>query len=156
MITTLPDVLAEFRMVAAGLEGLNPDEYPSEQDQRQLICLVYPGPGRAQLGSSMGGNGHPNYWSFDTIIIDVFTLRSDMLSDYKAVEPYAQGIPSALMKAFSQHRFHDHVVAMSDPGAPESTWPIRRTSIFPQSGGIDALGYRFEVDVSYQVDIIHD
>lgn len=152
----LPDVLHEFRTVLRGLPGLNPDEYPSEQDENQVICLVYPGPGRAQLGSSRGGNGHPNYWSFDTVIIDIFTLRSDLQSDYKAVEPYAQGVPTALMRAFSEHRFHGHVVAMSDPGAPGSTWPIRRTSIFLQSGGVDAIGYRFEVDVSYQVDIIHD
>lgn len=155
-MTTLPDVLAEFRAVLRGIDGLNPDEYPSEQDQNPIVCLVYPGPGRAQLGSSMGGNGHPNYWSFDTIIIDVFTLRSDMLMDYKAVEPYAQGIPTALMVAYSDHRFHGHVVTMSDPGAPGSTWPIRRSPIFPVSGGIDALGYRFEIDVSYQVDIIYE
>ena len=153
-MTTLPDVLREIRSVLATIDGLNPDEYPSEQDQNAIICLVYPAPGRAQLGSSSGSNGFPTYWSFDTINIDIFTLRSDLLMDYKAVEPYAQGVITALMVAFDTHRFGGHVVTMSDPGAPGSTWPIRRTPIFPVSGGIDALGYRFEIDVSYQVDIV--
>jgi hypothetical protein len=155
-MTQQENVLAEIRTVLRGLPGLNPDEYPSEQDENPVICLVYPGPGRAALGSSHGGNGYPNYWTFDTILIDVFVLRSDLLMDYKAVEPYAQGVITALMAAFSRDRFNGQVVAMGDPGTPGSGVPIRRSPLFPQSGGIDGLGHRFEVDVSYQVDILHD
>lgn len=154
--STLPAVLAEIRSVLKTLPGLNPDEYPSAQDEQPIVCLVYPGSGRAQLGTSSNDSGRPSYWEFDTVVIDIVTPQSDMAADYKAVEPYAQGVPTALFAAFSNDRFNGKITTMSDPYTPGSTWPIRRSLIYPVSGGVDVLGYRFEVDVSYQVDIIHD
>ena len=154
--SSMPDVLREIRAVLTGIPGLLPDEYPSEQNEQPVFCLVYPGQGRAQLGTSRGGTGHPSYWEFDTVIIDIVTPRSDMLSDFKAVERYPGLVPSALMAAFSDHKFNGYVAVMSDPTAPGSTWPIRRALIYPQAGGVDMLGYRFEVDLAYQVEILHD
>ena len=146
-------LLAEFRRLLGEIPGLRPGQYPSEQDQNQIVCLIYPGPGRAQIGTSSGRGGLPSRWDFDTIIIEVATTRSDMASDFLAVEPYVSSVPAALFRAFAQNRFSGLVATLGDPMTPGSTWPVRRSLIFPQSAGMDVIGYRWEVDVSYQVVI---
>lgn len=150
---SMPDVLEEIRTVLRSLPGLNPNEYPSEQDENPIICLAYPGPGDSSLGTSHGGTGRPSYWQTDTFLIDITTARSDLASDLKAIEPYAQGVPSALMVGFSRDRFNGRVVVFGDPNTPGSTRPIRRRLVYMENG---APVYRFEVDVSYQVEILHD
>lgn len=147
-------VLAEFVSILSGIDGLTPGQYPSEQDHNRIVCLVYPGPGRSQLGTSSGGlSGLPMRWQFDTIMIDVGTIRSDMQYDFAAVVPYAGLVENALFKAFSHTRFSGLVTTLGDATSPGSTWPVRRSLIFPQQAGIDVIGYRWEVDVSYQVVI---
>lgn len=156
MATTLPDVLEVFRTTMRSLPGLNPAGYPTEQDTNQIKCLVYPAPGRSQFGSSEGGNGYPNYWQFDTIVIEVFTYRSNLESDFKAVEPYTHLVPHAIMAAFMRDKMNGTVQILGDAESPESQWPIRRSLIFDLSAGSNMIGYQFEVDISYQVDIIYD
>lgn len=146
-------VLTEFRSILSAIPGLSPGRYPGEQDHNRIVCLIYPGPGRAQLGTSSGREGLPMRWQFDTIIIDVVTPRSDMAADFAAVEPYADTVPAALFAAFSHHRFSGLVTTLGDATTPGSTWPVRRSLIFPQQAGYDVIGYRWEVDVSYQVVI---
>jgi hypothetical protein len=147
-------VLAEFRSILGEIDGLSPGRYPSEQDHNRIVCMVYPGPGRAQIGTSSGGHsGLPQRWQFDTIIIDVVTPRSDMAYDFAAVETYAESVTATLFKSFYTHRFAGLTVTLGDATTPGSTWPVRRSLIFPQQAGVDVIGYRWEVDVSYQVDI---
>lgn len=147
-------LLTEFGTILGGIAGLNPGQYPTEQDHNRILCLIYPGPGRSQLGTSSGGHsGLPQRWQFDTIMIDVATPRSDMAYDFAAVTPYVQLVESALFKAFSHTRFSGLVTTLGDATSPGSTWPVRRSLIFPQQAGIDVIGYRWEVDVSYQVVI---
>lgn len=156
MTSTLPDVLAAVRSIVRTLPGLNPANQPTEQDENQFITLVYSREGRTQLATSHGDGGYPRSWQFDVITVEVVTVRSDLESDFDAIEPYTHLIPNALIAAFSNDKWNGRIQVLGDAGTPGSTWPVRRSLILEDRNEMPVIGYQFEVDVSYQVDIIHD
>ena len=139
-----------------GIPGLNPDPQPSDQDQRDIVCLVYAGDGRTQLSTSRGET-HPVTWQFETIVVDILTPHSDLAGDLAALEPYTYLVPRTLFARFAKDRWGGTIVNIGDSTSPGATWPIRRNLVGPVSvGGIDSIGYRFECDVSYQEDVLYD
>lgn len=151
------DVLREIRSVLRPLPGIRstPDQ-PGDVELADTICLVYPGPGQARLGTSSGRGGTPNRWQLDTVLIDVYRFLSDLARDMETLEPLAEAVPAALMAAFARDRFNGWVVTLGDPQTPGAVWPVRRSLIMPDKQGIQAVGYHFEVDVAYQVEILYD
>lgn len=151
---SLDAVLLEVKAVLRTVDGLRsvPDE-PPEQINAFPVCLVYPGSGRMQLGPARGPNGLPRCWEFHTVTIDIYQNRSDIARDLLTVRPFSRSVPAALIAAYATDRFNGTVALLGDPQLTSGTWPVRYALIMPEPGGINAVGYRFELDVSFQEDI---
>lgn len=157
-MSTIADVITEVRqdlMTVSGI-ALFP-EAPPEQVHAFPVCLVYPGSGNYRQGSAVGSGGNPMGWGLHTITIDVHKNRTNLPDDILAILPLATDIPHALLLGYQTDKFNGTVVALGDvrtPGGTGGTGAIRYEFLTPSPSGLDAVGYRFELDVTVEEEIV--
>jgi hypothetical protein len=163
----LAEVKKEVRAINGTYEGKQytirtlPDE-PGEAATTFPYGIVYPGPGSSGIKTSMGTNGFGNRWTAQTIIIDVFTTRQNIANDMADMRPFAWLVPNALFAAFARDRFNGTVLMLGDittsgGGRGSVSTPVCRWQLIyppPGAGGLPAVGWRFELDVTIEEDIV--
>jgi len=130
MSMTLASAIAAVQTKAGALSGIKAaPTNPPESANQFPFAVSYPRTGRAEFASA----GWANY--FHTLFCEIHISRQLLPQAIATALPYAELLPSAIM---------------ADPtlgGTVNEVREVRYTFGRLEWGGVDTIGFRFEIDV---------
>lgn len=154
-MATLPQAIAAIQAVLAAIPGVTsvPSNPPEQPDMTALpVIYSYPLSGGWAVETAQGdGTSGPVITATHTVAVNLWIARKDLPLDSAQAATLAALVPNALMAAWFTGKFGGTVERIGRLGDAGDS--LRYTFDAFRWGGLDLVGYQFQLDVTLEEGI---
>jgi hypothetical protein len=156
-MATLSAALAAIQNSLRTLPGVTtvPDAPPEQIAESIDLPAIYSYPlsGSWAYGAARGtGMDGAFIWGLHTIAVNLWVARKDLPTDLAAAAEMAALIPKTLMETFDRDQFGGTVTQLGRVGSSGAE-PIRYEFAAFRWGGLDLVGWQFQVDLTLEQEL---